>query len=316
MSSFWKRWGPHAEIMRHAAQAHPSLLSRLADAPDKTFHVYAIRLDRLKADEPDATPERVADILQDGTLGALLEASWGKVPDGTAPVLQRCGPDVWPSLFYGRLRLLLLKKRCSHLLRTARGPVTPALLQHIRTLAGLDPALDALRVRVSPDSLKALHWLLTRLREHGAAPDPKWLRERLKTMTDKNWQGRVLALLRLHPPVAAPWPGDALLRPLETPEALRQTSLEMHNCLDSISYALRLIRGRSAFYRWHGDEPAALEIRDYGGGAWGLEEANGINNDDLKPDTLLAIQRALAQGGICGLNDPVDRLVYGLLRAA
>lgn len=314
MSSFWKRWGPHAERMRRTAIACPVLLRRIADAPDKTFHVYAIRLNALLRAEPGCETGAIAEALTAGELTDLIAAAWGVAPAGALTVLDRCGPDVRDEAFYEALSRCLLDARFNPILRAMPGTVTPRTLTDIEAMSGIHPSLDDLCGRVPAKSLPALHWLLCRLGETGATLDERWLRRKLRAITPQNWKATLYDLTLAHPPVAAPWAGTGRLKPVESVRELRRTARVMKLCLGEMAYALRLIRRLDAFYVWRGEEVAAIQIELLRPGEWQIYEMNGIDNAALKPETVEAIESEFALGGIYGEEQILQRLVYRFMQ--
>ncbi len=52
--------------------------------------------------------------------------------------------------------------------------------------------------------------------------------------------------------------------------------------------------GRAAFYEWTGEEPGLLRFCRVPPFGWKLDEARGIRNQSLSPNTWAASERALA----------------------
>lgn len=308
MSSFWKRFGPRAAMMRAAALENPLLLRRLADAPDKTFHVYAIRLEAHLAAHPAAGPAEIGEVLGSAKLRALLEAAWGTCPDGALSLLDRAGPNVHEAGFYARLHALLSNPRAAALLRRMSGAVSYETIDRVELLLKLDPALDAVPGRIASRSLIALDWLLRRLEGSGVKLNRTALRRKFRTVRGK-WDNAIRDMLLDHPRVPAPWPGTAMLVPIETPRALKKTGQELRMCLGEIRYLTALVRNRSAYYRWQGAETAVIELREIGHGEWEIYEMNGNANASLKGATVREIEAAFRVAGVhpeyC-----IDRLCY------
>lgn len=309
MSSFWKRFGPHAHIMRAAALEYPSLLKRLADAPDKTFHVYAIRLNALAKCGSEMSPAAVGTLLDKADLRQLLADAWGECPHGALATLDRCGAQVLGGDFYDRLRLVLSSPDLARLLPRFEGSLTPAKLERVELVGQLHPAIAAVPLNVPGRSLVAVDWLLRRLEAAGARLDERALRRQLRTIGARTWQRRIQELLLDHPPVPAPWDGGGKLTPLESPRALRLIGRELNLCLGEARYSLALIRRRRAYYRWHGEETAVAEIAEIGHGEWEINEVNGKGNRALKASTLRDIEAAFRAGGIL----PPESVREGLL---
>lgn len=309
MSSFWNRWGEHAERMRAAAIAHPALLQRLADAPDKTFHVYAIRLGALLAAEPDAGAGEVAAAFEAGTLTELIEAAWGACPQGTMSALERCGADVHYAAFYARLREVLTDARLGTVLRSSREPIDARLLEHIDETRRTDPVFDAAYGVMSGQQIQALDWLVRRLRADGVALDDAALARRLARYPKVAWPNLVRHLLLMHPGMAAPWAGSARMRPLQTPRDLVETGRRMRNCLGETRFAVRLLRGTDAFYAWNGDERAVVQIGLLGRGEWDIVEWLGVDNELLSPATYDAITREMVDARAAVGSHLISRLL-------
>ncbi len=308
MSSFWKRFGPRAHIMRAAALENPLLLRRLADAPDKTFHVYAIRLEALLVAQPAAGPAEIGAVLGDAKLRDQLAAAWGVCPDGALSLLDRAGPAVHEAGFYARLHALTRDARSSALLRRTSGAVTYETIDRIELLMKLDPALDAVPAKINARSLIALDWLLRRLENSGVRLNRTALRRKFRTVRGK-WDNAVRDMLLDHPRVAAPWPGTKMLVPIETPRALKKTGRELRMCLGEIRYLTALVRNRSAFYRWHGAETAVIELRAIGHDEWEIYEMNGNANAALSAATTREIEAAFRVAGVHP-EYSIDRLEY------
>lgn len=180
-------------------------------------------------------------------------------------------------------------------------------------MRAFDPELDDALPNVPVASMAALTWLLGELRRAGVTLEPKWLKGKLRTISQKKWRAVIGDLLRRHPAVPAPWSGTERLRPIETPVALQKIATQMKLCLAEPRYALRLIRGCDAYYTWLGEEKAAIEITTLGRNCWEIYELNGVGNADLKPETIKAIEAEFALGGIHGNNAIGTRLTYSLL---
>ncbi|MCC6917694.1 MAG: hypothetical protein IT548_00735 [Alphaproteobacteria bacterium] len=310
MSSFWRRFGPHAQTMRAVALEYPSLLKRLADAPDKTFHVYAIRVEALLKADAAMAPAAIGAIIDRADLRQLLADVWSVCPPGALSALDRCSSHVLEAAFYERLRRVLADTRLVQLLRKMDGQITPARLERIELVAQLHPAIAAVPLRVPARSLVSIDWLLRRLEAAGARLDERGLRRRLRTIGMRTWQKRIQELLLDHPPVEAPWAGTAKLTPLDSPRALRRIGREFHLCLGEAQYSLALIRRRRAYYQWHGDEAAVAEIAEIGFGEWEINDINGKSNRALKAATLRDIEATFRTSGILPQESVREGLLY------
>lgn len=298
MSSFWRRFGAHAPLMRAAALASPDLLRRLADAPDKTFHVYAIRLSALLSTEPEIGPAAVAAALGAGDLNELLQWSWGTVPPRSLATLDRCGYAVQEAEFYSQLRDVLADARLSAMMLSRSGPIRPRDVERVTVMRRLDPELDAAYDTVPVEELAALSWLLHRIRIDGGELDPAWLTKKLRTLTPLTWVQTVHDVALRHPGVPAPWQGSATLRPIESPLALKRTGRSMRNCLGEPHRALRLLRGVDAYYLWQGEEPVAIQLSTLGGGEWEIVESRSPANRQPPASVLEAVQAEFSAAGI------------------
>jgi hypothetical protein len=307
MSCFWNRFGRHGALIRAATRGESSLLSRLADAPPRTFHVYAIALDHWLEAEPDIDPVTTGRRLVSQHLKEILQDVWGEVPQASLKVLNRCGNDVQPPEFYWSLQHCLSEPRLAALVRRGTGPVHTVSLERAEERALLDPALDEVRGPMSAELLAGLDWVVRRLRAiKGTAFNERLIRGILKNLERPTLKAQMVQLLRDFPAVGAPWPGDEHLRPIETVSELMATAGTMNNCLDHPRFALGLIRGTDAFYLLENRVAVHVQKSDVFG--WGIAEMRGVANRPVPDVTRQAIQLTLERHGFNLTTDPLAGL--------
>lgn len=86
-----------------------------------------------------------------------------------------------------------------------------------------------------------------------------------------------------------PIPGNEILQPILTPQALLKESQEMKNCV--LDYYESIKSGQNYFYKWLGDERATVQLSlDDKGAGWKLVQHLGCKNHDLDQLTIRAIR--------------------------
>lgn len=98
--------------------------------------------------------------------------------------------------------------------------------------------------------------------------------------------------LRNEPLPFPPFPGSDRLRPLNNVDALLKEARRMGNCLDTLIEDV--LDGDTYFYHWTGPEPATVMLRSDCAFGWGLYEALGKHNENLKYVTRQLIEETVA----------------------
>ena len=297
MSCFWSRFERHSALMRQAARSDAALLARLVDAPPRTFHVYAIALDHWQMGKLPLPAEGVAQRFMSRHLRDLLVSAWGDVPEGALSVLNRCGQVAHPPEFYFHVEACLSDRRMGTLLRRGTDPVTAKLLKSVEERARLDPLLDEVRHPFSEEIFSGLDWLVRRLRElKGCGFNERWMRGVLKAMDKRTAKNQLRQILHAFPPTPAPWPGNDVLRPVETAAGLEELSAKMRNCLNELHFACSLVQGTAAFYVLN--DELAVHISKRVDGQWEFEQINGPDNRTVAFDLQEAVRLTLAREGV------------------
>lgn len=309
MSCFWNRFSRHSAIMRQAARSDVALMMRLVDAPPRTFHVYAIALDIWSMDALPLQPEVVAQRFMSVHLRDLLEDVWGTAPAGVLSVLNRCGQTVHAPEFYFMVQHCLADDRLGMLLRRGTDPVNAALIRSIEDRVRLDPLLDEIRHTLHSEYFACIDWLVYRLRDlQGPAFNERWVRGVLKAVDKRNVKHQVRQLLKAFPPAPAPWPGNEVLRPVETVSGLEEAGRAMSNCLGETPYAFALIQGTAAFYVSNNE--LVVQISKRPSGHWAIEEIRGPRNSSVNPALEEAIRMTMVREGVLNPRESATDLAH------
>lgn len=239
----------------------------------------------------------------------LLLRAYGTVPEGFQAALIKIGPTVAPRACYGQLHAALADPILARVIRLRRtlpegflrllgtpvaGLLHPRLLIRLRLdePAAADALIEALLLRRTTPPWSE------RLAELRACARPaefyRWLRFRFE--------------LPFPPP---PWPGDDLLEPVTSAEALKELGAEMRNCL--AEQAIDVGRGTMYFYATRA-EPRVVAGLELSGARWQVTEVLASRNRQPKPELRKAVlDRLVGAGFLVNLDHHTHELVMRAL---
>jgi hypothetical protein len=112
------------------------------------------------------------------------------------------------------------------------------------------------------------------------------------TSTVSEWLVRQISRMTMP---EAPWPGNDMIRPIKTVDALQTASRDYENCLDS--KVMDVVTGKAYFYEFSGNPRAIVSLEQVSVFGWGVGNIRGRANRAVKPATELEIERAFVEAG-------------------
>lgn len=323
-SCYWTNWDELDQLVRQLCKLHPPLLQRLADAPPRIMHGYAIYLRStplgkrslatshsiLKSERTTfarwlrsgpAAPELtiLARMLCTTHVDTLLEVALGDMPPALLAALDRCGDRVRDTGYYASVIAMLRNPALAPFLLSRRGDITTDQLAEAQKVAELDPLLhDAfLRQVISHLQAMALDRLIATVRLHHGHDHDYAFTDLLDACQSPLGPDHLWKLVDRLPAAPVPWPGDDLLAPITCPVSLSQTGLTYRNCL--AQYRLELVLGTMAFYRMLTTPIRAIVgLRREPTSGWIVFDIKGPLNIELDEETRADIFGRFAAVGI------------------
>jgi hypothetical protein len=292
------RWAaPTIERLIHY-QPSSSLDFLRAGPATKHYVALAVRGWEVTHDRSDAVLHRLALELFSHPRTTVLAQMWGQ-RFGKLALLRRLPGRVLPRSTYDRLVTAMANPHTRRLLAQA-AHISAAEIEVISLFDNPRDAAASLckAAQIGP---VLFNYALTAVRRH--RPDlvdaelSAVLRHLGRTKTLSGWLCAVLAKAELPRP---PWPGTAMIVPLDTVAAIRAAGRELRNCLAEHEHWLAALFGQRCYYRVDGRNGPAIVALEFDAllGTWRLECWHGPGNAALKPAAARHIRMAFAAAGI------------------
>ncbi len=267
-------------------------------------HAYITRIDRA----PGLDAKRFRRDVMRARDAEFLDRWAPDAPVGLVTICGKMGEVAWKPREYRRLVALIAQSpEAAKVLRHADRvtfdtvqalEVLPATFRRSAIVRRVEQVHEAGLIRDVAD-------LVDRL----AAGRSEVLAERLERAPTRERFFRMLLEALRPKELPVPFADTARLRPLRTPKQVEDAGRRFKNCLATCVDQAAF--GTAAFVEWRGDEPAVMELQLEGAAGWRLEELLGFENRQLKPETVHAVHKALAEQGVrVGRN--ADGLVWAL----
>lgn len=292
------RWAYPAikRMLRHRPAIAADLLQ--ADPATKHFAAFAIRGWELRQGRCEQALRDLAGIIFSQPRSSVLAELWG-VEFGGLGVLKRLPGRVLPRRQYDHLVTALRSPQRRRLL--AQFPKLSAV--EIEAIALFDqPLLGAASVRtIAKIGLESFDYVVAVLQRHRPDLDDGGLGAVLRNLRRaedlSEWLRDALQCVDLPPP---PWQGTDAIIPLGTVAAIRETGVELRNCLCDDDWWLSAVFGQRCFYRVYGRHgPAVVAAAfDLMLDAWRVEAYRGPANLPLKASAERPILEEFAAAGI------------------
>lgn len=254
----------------------------------------------------------LGDLLASAPAKDICVEILGKTPTGLLSILRKIRAYPLPLGYYQKLiEAVESDKRLKLLAHSAA--VTPDLLDVVSMLPGevLSTNLIA-AVRSSTQAESALYYFDALLKIFPSEDHQRiWqsFRRIEKYEQIGRWFGR---WLEKSPAIEAPWLGNSLLRPIQSPRELVEVAKEFENCLRS--YVKPMVTGGYYFYRWLGGAPAVISLKKDAFFGWVVSDIEGPSGErQFPPSGKAEIIEQFRNAGFRYRPNDVERILDGEL---
>lgn len=215
----------------------------------------------------------LGDLLSAAPARDICAAILGKKPIGLLSILRKIRAYPLPLGYYRKLIEVLESDKRLKLL-AHRPAVTPDLIDVVSMLPEevLSPNLIS-AVGSSTQAESALYYF-DALHKIFPPEDHRRIWQSFSKIKKFDEIGRWFgSWLEKSPAIEAPWPGNSLLRPIQSPRELVEVAKEFKNCLRA--YVTPMVAGRYYFYRWLGGAPAVISLKKDAFFGWVVSNIEG-----------------------------------------
>lgn len=337
----WRRWRELDQLVRHMTRANLNFSNRVADAPPRAIHVYAMvmrsefwahldplaaayqragndrgaQLGLLRRTESEGILNGLAAILERHRLDDLLSMACPDKPARLLQALNLCGDQVHPAAFYNNLVKLMLDPLLETVLLAQHDEIDEAVLHDLGEARMLSDLVMKACVsgRLPLPTARLMQNFMDAIEEIHGNKFGHVFETALARWNTNNADDHFERLLHRLPAPSLPWAGNERLKPVTSAAELKAVALRFRNC--AADYRLHLVLGYRAFYVWNGpDSMALLAINRQPNGTWAMHELKGPSNTPVSKAVVEEIRTQLAEAGI-STKPSVARLLRDFHRA-